>query len=324
MHNAFFTPVELPRKAPKLEIGHPVMVMGSCFSEHIGQCLSENGMRCDVNPYGVLYNPLSISQALRQVFMARRYQVGDDELVNHGEHWHSLMHHGQFSASSVEECVSLINARLVPATSLSREAGLVIILTLGSSYVYRYGGAEGPVVGNCHKMPESCFTRSRLCVEEVVEEFRRLITGVILPVNPTVRILFTVSPIRHRRDGMSANTLSKAVLLLAIDRLVAEMPEYCSYFPAYEIVMDELRDYRFYADDMLHPSPVAVEYIWQRFVECCFSDEARHCMREWEEICRARRHKPFNPDSEAYKRFLCQIELRIEQHKAKYPNFDAK
>lgn len=324
MHNAFFTSVELPSTTPKLEVGHPIMVMGSCFSEHIGQRLSENGMRCDVNPFGVLYNPMSISHALRQVFGSRIYTTDDVELVEYGGVWHSLMHHSRFSAPKIEECIKLINDRLASATLLSQVPGLVLILTLGTSYVYKYGSAEGAIVGNCHKMPESCFTRYRLDVESVVKEFRDLIKNVIMPINPTVKIIFTVSPIRHRRDGMSANTLSKSVLLLAIDQLVTEMSEYCSYFPAYEIMLDELRDYRFYAEDMLHPSSVAVEYIWQRFMEAFFSDTTRRCVKEWQEICKARQHRPFNPYSENYRRFLCQIELRIKQHKAKYPNFEAE
>lgn len=324
MHNVFFTPVELPQKVHKLEVGHPIMVIGSCFSEYIGQRLSENGMRCITNPFGVLYNPISISQALRQVFEGREYSVGDRELVGYGGAWHSLMHHSQFSASTAEECVTLINQRLIPATSLSRTPDLVLLLTLGTSYIYRYGDTEGPVVGNCHKMPEACFTRYRLSVEDIVAEYKDLITNVIQVANPSVKIVFTVSPIRHRRDGMSANMLSKSVLLLAIDQLVSEMPECCSYFPSFEIMLDELRDYRFYAEDMLHPSPVAVEYIWQRFMDSFFSENARNCVKEWQHICKARHHKPFNPESEAYKRFLCQIELRIKQHKAKYPNFEAE
>ena len=177
------------------------------------------------------------------------------------------------------------------------------------------------MVGNCHKRPESAFVRHRLSVEEIVEEYTDLITA-LTQQGWDGQMVCTVSPIRHIRDGLHENQLSKATLLLAIDRLQQIFPDRFFYFPAYEIVLDELRDYRFYAEDMVHPSELAVRYVWQRFTEACLTAEARQVTASCEEIHKALAHKPFRPDSEEYKRFLGQIVLKIEQISGKYPYLD--
>ena len=198
----------------------------------------------------------------------------------------------------------------------------VLLITFGTAYVYRHL-EKGVVVGNCHKLSERTFNRQRLTHEEIVREYVPLIQR-LAEVNPEVHILFTVSPIRHLRDGLHANQLSKATLLLAIDELCRLMPERCSYFPAYEIMMDELRDYRFYADDMMHPTPLAIEHIWRRFADIFFPLPTKKFLQAWEEIRQGLSHRPFNPEGEQYKQFLSQIELRIHRLKEKYPTFDAE
>ena len=321
MYKGFITPVEIPRN--KVEITHecPILIMGSCFAENIGKRLAASKFVCDENPFGVLYNPLSIATALKQLMEERTYDETSPELVEHGGLWHSLMHHGSFSASTREECLTHINGRLAKAHAFLPQARLILI-TFGTAYVYRHR-ENGMVVGNCHKLPERTFTRERLTTEEIVEEYTTLIESLVR-VNPDVHLLFTVSPIRHLRDGLHANQLSKATLLLAIDRLCQLMPERCSYFPAYEIMMDELRDYRFYADDMMHPSPLAIEHIWKHFADVFFPPRTKKFLQTWEEIRQALDHRPFHPDSEQYKQFLSQIELRIDRLKEKYPTFDAE
>jgi hypothetical protein len=174
------------------------------------------------------------------------------------------------------------------------------------------------VVSNCHKRSERDFNRRRISVAEIVSTYVPLIDTLLLR-NPSLKIIFTVSPIRHVRDGLSANQLSKSTLLLAVDELCRRNPEVCHYFPSYEIMMDELRDYRFYADDLVHPSPVAVEYIWERFAQTHFSDETRRVGAECESINKSLQHRPLHPDSEEYKRFLGQIVLKIRRLKEKYP-----
>lgn len=321
MDNRFFTQVDIPKSRWEIGLDQPVMLLGSCFAEHIGGCLQESGFKCDVNPFGILYNPISISEALRQIVARKCYGVGDGVLVQHDGWWHSLMHHGSFSARTPEECVAKINARIECAGELISKVGC-LMLTWGSAYVSQWG-EEGFVVGNCHKLPDRCFVRRCLRVEEIVEDYSHLIE-MLREVNPQIRLLLTVSPVRHRREGMHGNQVSKSVLLLAADELVRRFPEVCGYFAAYEVMMDELRDYRFYADDMLHPSPVAVKYIWERFGECYFDDPTRRCMEEWRAICRGLEHRPTDPKGDEYKEFLIRLESRICRFQAEYPAFDVQ
>ena len=195
-----------------------------------------------------------------------------------------------------------------------------LLLTWGTTFVYQQR-ETGRIVSNCHKQPEKLFTRRMLTVDEIVDEYTRFLKE-LRNQNSTLKVLFTVSPIRHIRDGMHANQLSKATLLLAIEQLQSIFPTTIFYFPSYEIMLDELRDYRFYADDMLHPSPLAVNYLWERFSDVFFSDETKKIMDECESIRKALAHRPFHPDSEQHKRFLGQIVLKIERLNGKYPYLD--
>ena len=183
--------------------------------------------------------------------------------------------------------------------------------------------SDGRIVSNCHKLPEKMFDRQRLSTQEIVEDWKPLLLA-LWEQNPALKILFTVSPIRHWKDGAHENQLSKATLLLATDALQKDYPGRIAYFPAYEILMDELRDYRFYADDMLHPSPLAIDYIWQRFIENFLSTDTSAILKEWGDIQKAINHKPFQPDSEAYKRFILQTLLKMERISEKIPSFDIR
>jgi hypothetical protein len=198
----------------------------------------------------------------------------------------------------------------------------VLVITFGTAWVYRLA-ETGEVVGNCHKVPERRIVRQRLQVQEIVDALS-IILRRTCGINPHLRVLFTVSPVRHLKDGLHGNQLSKATLLLAVDELCRMFPERCDYFPAYEIVMDELRDYRFYAEDMAHPSKQAVDYIWERFVEHCFNKEAQQFIVQWEKVVRALEHRPFNPCSEQHRLFLQQTISRIEELKACYPYLEVE
>ena len=268
-----------------------------------------------MNPFGVRYNPLSVSAALREVVSGRIYT--EEDLFFFRECWHSPMHHGDFSSTSAEETLRRINTRLQAAHTRIHQLNC-LLLTFGTSWVYEQ---TGRVVANCHKQPESVFTRRRLSVQEIVSDYTSLFSGLIAR-NPKLKVILTVSPIRHVRDGMHANQLSKAALLLAIDQLHAAFPEHVFYFPAYELLLDELRDYRFYADDMVHPSPQAVRYVWEKFVQTCLSEDALEIMQESENINKALSHKPFHPESDEHKRFLGQIVLKIDRLNKKYPYLD--
>lgn len=291
--------------------------MGSCFAEHIGRMLVDAKFRCDVNPFGILYNPHSIRVALRQIMENKQYTEAD--LFFHSERYRSYMHHGLFANNDVEKVLSNINSRISEAhQSLPRLNYL--LLTFGTSWVFTLK-ENGQIVSNCHKMPTNTFERTRMTVEEIVEDYTQLIQD-IQTLNPTCKILFTVSPIRHAKDGAHGNQLSKAVLLLAIEQLQNFFPEQVLYFPAYEIVLDELRDYRFFNEDMSHPSPLAVGYVWERFSQTFFAKETLTIINECQKIKKDLLHKPINKDSGAYKAFLKQIVLKISEFEKKYPNLD--
>ena len=311
------TPVEIPSGFIPIHHAQRLLIMGSCFAENIGTLLAENKFQVDINPFGILYNPLSISMALREIIRKRLYEESD--LFSYREYWHSPMHHGSFSAATPEEVVRNIRVRLEQAHKEVKQLDW-LMLTFGTAYVYEQK-KTGKVVANCHKLPEKDFVRRRLETDEITEDYIQLLDELI-SLNPKIKILFTVSPIRHVRDGMHANQLSKSVLLLAIDRLMQRYPQATFYFPSYEIILDELRDYRFYADDMVHPSSLAVNYLWERFSETFFRPEPQALIKEGATIRKAIAHKPFHPESEEYKRFLGQIVLKIERLNEKYPYLD--
>lgn len=315
----FYTPVELPTNMPRLTHADRLMLLGSCFATNMGIKLTDAKFCCDVNPYGVLYNPLSISAALREINAGKKYD--SDHLFFFRECWHSPMHHGDFSGAEADVVLQGINERLQEAHTNWAKVDY-LLLTFGTAWVYE-SKDTGQIVANCHKQPEANFARRKLSIEDIVLDYKTLLADLFMQ-NPKLKVLFTVSPIRHIRDGMHANSLSKATLLLAIERLQQAYPEQVFYFPAYELLIDELRDYRFYAEDMVHPSEVAVRYVWERFVQTCISTDALQIMEESENIRKALSHKPFHPESDEYKRFLGQIVLKIDRLNEKYPYLDFK
>lgn len=313
----FRTRVELPSDIPSVSYADKMMMLGSCFAENMGALFSEKKFCVDINPFGILYNPSSISEALWKLLNGESYC--QDDLFFYQESWHSFMHHGSFSDHTAEEALEKMNKRFGEAQDVLPYLDW-LMLTFGTSYVY-VSKESGKVVSNCHKLPESHFERRRLSVEEIVETYTPLIQA-LRTLNPKLKMLLTVSPIRHLRDGLHANQLSKSVLLLAIERLQQAFPECVFYFPSYEILIDELRDYRFYADDMSHPSFLSISYLWECFSQTFFSEATMQTMAEVEAIRRDLSHKPFRPESEAYKNFLGQIVLKIKRLKEKYPYLD--
>lgn len=312
-----YTRILLPKARFSFSYEDRVVMMGSCFAENIGRKLEENKFSVDINPFGTLYNPASVAEGLRMLLRPERFTSGD--LFRHEGVYHSFTHHSRFSAPSEEECLDHINSRLSQSSDFLRKATRLVI-TLGTAFVYRLK-SDGRIVSNCHKLPEKMFDRQLLSVGEIVAEWKGLLLS-LWEQNPELKILFTVSPIRHWKDGAHGNQLSKATLLLAIDALQKEFPEHTAYFPAYEIMMDELREYRFYADDMLHPSTTAIEYIWERFTGSMLSPDSLSILKEWKDIQKAINHKPFQPESEAYKRFISQTLLKMERLNEKFPYFD--
>ena len=286
------TIVQIGKPGFRLDYATRILMAGSCFVENIGERMKGLQFDVDVNPCGIVYNPLSVADTLDLLLEGRA--LAEADLWHRGGLWGSFRHHGSFSAPTAEECLRKINGRL--EESACRLAGTdVLVVTWGTAWVYMRKG-DGRLVSNCHKFPAADFDRRRLEVEEIVERYAALFRR-LRALRPGLRVLFTVSPIRHWKDGAHGNQLSKAILLLAADRLV-QAYDFVSYFPSYEIVMDELRDYRFYAPDMLHISEQGVDYIWERFRDLYFTPEARAVMREVEKCNKILAHRPAYPDSE--------------------------
>ena len=260
------TIVDIQPSEWKIGYEDKILMLGSCFSDEIGVQMQQRYLQVTCNPFGTLYNPLSIAQALTMTEVP--------ELVEHDGLWHSMAHHGSFSRASKEETEQAVRASIKTMQQALNEASVVIV-TFGTAWVYEMKGEGLPVtgygvVGNCHKLPERCFVRRRLTVEEIVDAWKP-----ILEKYSDKHWLFTVSPIRHIKDGLHENEISKATLLLALEA-ISHQHSAISYFPSYEIVLDELRDYRFYADDLVHPSSLAVNYIWERFVDTYCTNQTKN------------------------------------------------
>ena len=267
----FRTPVTITLAPFAIEPRERMLFVGSCFADNIGRRFVEDKFRATVNPYGVMYNPASILHTVKQ---------WTGELVD-------AQSEASDSGSDVSQAIN--------------EAPQTAVFTLGTNHVYILN-ETGEIVDNCRKRPQRLFTERELSVDECADYLRDAVT-MLRQINPSVRIIITVSPIRYAKYGFHGSQLSKATLLLAADKLTKEMDNVV-YFPAYEIVNDELRDYRFYREDMLHPTDQAVEYIWQRFGETFFSKQTVKFLEEWRPIKAALAHRPFNPEAEEYKKFL--------------------
>lgn len=285
------------------------MFIGSCFSDNIGQKLAGLKFKVDVNPFGVLYNPVSIANSLEHL-LSKRIFAGPDLFQDHGL-WNSFNHHSSFSDVDQESALIKMNGRIETSSQFLKDADFLMI-TFGTAWVYKLK-STGQVVSNCHKVPASHFKRVRLETDEIVEVYKILLEE-LWSTNPNLKIIFTVSPIRHWKDGAVENQVSKATLILAVNKLLNIFANRaCSYFPAYELVMDELRDYRYYAADMLHLSDVAIDYVFERFQSVLISKEAKQIAVRIEKIRKAMNHRPFKTDSAEFRRFT---EVNIQEVKA--------
>lgn len=292
-----------------------ILLIGSCFTENIGKILKKSKFKCIVNPYGVLYNPLSISRSLNEIIDLRKYNEND--VFYYKGLYHSFMHHTTFSSDNLNMCLEHINSQILNAheslTSLD-----YIIITLGSSYIYRHNGI---VVANCHKLPEKSFERQLCDYNSFIIEYRKLLDK-LFSVNGHLRIIFTISPIRHIRDGLHNNMISKSILAIFVYELQKLYSEKIYYFPAYEILNDELRDYRFYADDMVHPSELSILYIWEKFKTMYMDKKTHELIDKCNNIEKMISHKPFNPNSNEYKSFVKSVIDKIVAFTSEYPYLD--
>ena len=276
-----------------------ILSLGSCFAENIATRLANAKFHITASPTGILFNPESIALAIER--MANRHYPTMTDLHYSNEKWFSYDFHSSFSHSDVTLTLEAMRQGVDRGAEAITSADTYII-TFGTAIVYRLA-ESGHTVANCHKQPQSHFTRQMLSVEEIVERYKALLEGVL----KNKRVIFTVSPIRHLSEGLEENSLSKAILRVAIGELTRQYPN-TLYFPSFEIVNDELRDYRFYADDMTHPSPLAIDYIWERFSEAAFTPATRNLIEQIKRITTAAAHRPFNPDSDSHRTF-CRRQL---------------
>ena len=294
-HAEFF-----PKAFPvKIKHSQKLLLIGSCFTEQIGAKLSNNKFSILENPNGILFNPVSISAALTSYVQQKEYV--EEELFYHQELWGSWQHHTKFSNINKTKSLDMINRSQQQANVFVREADWVLI-TLGSAFVYEKAGSKNiEVVANCHKVPADKFNRRLLDTDEV-KNILSAMMKTVKEFNPAANFIFTISPVRHLREGFIENNLSKAALIQAVHSFTNN--ESVFYFPAYELVIDDLRDYRFYAEDMVHPNYAATNYVWEKFISTCVDEPTQMLMKEVSVIVAAKNHKPFNPESDQHKNFL--------------------
>jgi hypothetical protein len=301
----FRTELNIAPSDSKLSLSSQILTIGSCFADVMGARLLANKFKVMVNPFGVIYNPVSV---LKLIEAALEKKALPEEL--HWQHQGLWYHYDLHSEIAATSAVALTNKTrsLVEKVAQFLDSADVLLLTLGTAFVYRLRDT-GSIVANCHKAPASLFFKELLTLSEVTRNMVSL--GKLLKaIRPHLQIILTLSPVRHIKDGIPENQVSKSILRVACHETALQCPQ-IAYFPAYEYMLDDLRDYRFYKKDMIHPSEVAEEYIWEKFVAAYLDEEAKVFLKEWESITKALAHKPFHPESEAHQAFLHKIRDKL-------------
>ncbi len=307
--------IDIDIKSPKEKISYhdKIMVVGSCFTEHIGGRLDELKFRVLQNPNGILFDPLSVSSSLISYINNKLYTTY--ELFSLNELWQSWQHHSRFSGLDKDEVLNNINASQNEAYSFLKHANWLII-TLGSAFSYQLIKTNEHVA-NCHRAPLNAFNKKFIHIKDIIDSFTNLLNE-LKKFNPSLKVIFTISPVRHIRDGVIENNRSKARLIEAVHTLV-EQHKHAYYFPAYELVMDVLRDYRFYDIDLVHPNYAATEFVFEKFTASFVEEDSLTLMGEVKKIILSYKHKPFQPSSEAHKNFMQKNLEHIIALSKKYP-----
>jgi hypothetical protein len=305
----FRTKVEPAVSDSKIELWDPILSLGSCFAQSIGQKLTDFKFDISINPFGTLFNPLSIFKLVNQA--ALNEIIGSQGIVENQGVFHHYDLHSDMSKLDGEELLENVNRILTEVGNKLPDTSW-FIYTFGTSIVYELK-STGEVVANCHKVPASEFNRRILDINEIVHAFK-VNYELIKSISKYARFIITVSPVRHQKESFEQNNLSKSILRVACEKIIEEHSD-VAYFPAFEIMMDELRDYRFYADDMLHPNELATNYIWEKFQEVYFGEREMEFIRKWQKIRKAIAHRPFNPDSEQHQLFVNKTILLLQEFK---------
>ena len=307
----FRTEINITPLTQTISYGDGILFLGSCFADEVGSICRGLGFNALVNPFGVFYNPVSIANALHRLQSGKPFS--HEEVIKVGEEFFCTFNHNtEFWNHSEQGLLERINQSLTEANRRFIQSKWVI-LSLGTAWVYRHLKTQ-EVVANCHKLPSQLFNRFCLSVEEASQCLSDLVQAF-----PEKQLIFTVSPLRHLKDGLHGNQLSKSTLLLAVDQVCQSYPN-AHYFPAYEILLDELRDYRFYKEDMVHPTDQAVHYIWEKFVDFAINPSEKPAMQAAMELRQMLHHKPFFPESDTYRKFELQREKRQRELVKNYPN----
>ena len=298
----FRTEISLQPLAEGIDHSAKIFALGSCFAERVSERLKRAKFSVTTNPFGVLFNPLSIASAIERLADTRAFAVCD---IREGkEGFFSFDAHSSLDGKTHTEIFANLNQAVAQGSKALHDADWVI-LTFGTAWVYE---RDGRVVANCHKQPAKEFERRRLSVKEIVERYKTLFEGILRDK----RVILTVSPVRHLGDGLQENSVSKAILRLAVEELVAKY-ENAHYFPSYEILIDDLRDYRYYADDLAHPSKMAIDYVWQQFCGAIICESTRLRLPLIEQIVTASEHRPLNPESDAHRAFCRKMLSKMEE-----------
>ena len=304
----FRTEIQIQKSPQKINHSQKILLLGSCFAQNMQVKFTEGGFEA-MHPFGAIYNPYSVANSFKLI--DEKQTLNPESLFFQKDKWNSYAFHSSYSSADKNEAIRQMSEAIARANDILNSENPIIIITLGTSWVYELN-ETGEIVANCHHSSASNFTRRAMDVEEIIE--------VLKPICQTgKRIVFTVSPVRHLKDGAHENQLSKSRLLLAVDKLVSEYNN-CEYFPSYEIVLDELRDYRFFAEDMAHPTALAVDYIWEKFSGTYFSDKTIDGIKEYEKIVKTEKHRPSNPENEQYISLLEKIKNDKINWTKKYKN----
>ena len=309
----FFTSINIKQLQPPLTYKDNILLTGSCFTEHIGNYLLDVKFNVLQNPNGILFDPISVCSSLVSYIQNKQYK--EEDLFYLNESWHSWQHHSRFSNPDKEECLRIINESQSAAHAFLQKADWLII-TLGSSFNYKLADSS-VTVANCHKAPAQTFIKHLCTIEETVTALDQTIHQ-LFHFNPGLKIIFTISPVRHLRDGVVENNRSKARLIEAVHHLVNKFDK-LYYFPAYELVIDVLRDYRFYDIDLAHPNYAATQFVLEKFTENYFDESTQALMKEIKKIIVAKKHTPFNPHSQQHKKFLHTYFEKTKQLQQEYP-----
>ncbi|HSD08206.1 GSCFA domain-containing protein [Flavobacterium sp.] len=311
----FRTKIDIPKNSNPIDYNSKIVSLGSCFAENMGNKFKYFKFQSETNPFGIIFNPVSIEKIIERVVSEKAFT--EEDIFFHNERWHSFEVHSDLSNTNKEQFLESLN-QILETTRQQLIAATHIIITYGTSWVYRNIESDN-IVANCHKVPQKQFTKELLLVETIKKAIQNTI-DLIKKLNPNCNLIFTISPVRHLKDGFVENQRSKAHLITVIHNLLSENSNLQSkiYFPSYEIMMDELRDYRFYAEDMLHPSQVAIDYIWKRFKESSISEMAFDTMEAVESIQKSLKHRPFNPNSEQHQKFLFNLKQKMNSLQDKF------